>query len=456
MDQIETIERAYDQLLRARREETRDYLEQQRDALGWQHIDITGYHLPLRPIFFSAAQLQRLEQTLGVFWGALLKLFQRTFDGDVRKVAGLIQLPEAAQECLERYCAPERAFAQLYGRADAFVWGQQIRFIEQNITSGPGGLARTDLLTRFFDGFPAMRALRERLPARPLTPLDAYAALFDPLLRAGKTIGYVDAVDPETGGPWDDEGLRFLELLDERGIHLINLTGREMTLRDDGVYVEGQRLDYAYRGVAAAGIWFRMQELEPLFQAASRGQLDLFMSPFEMIFFDKMLLPYLSDEQLNGFLAPQERQLLDAVVPWTRFLREYTTSYQGAAVDIPQLCRQRKDDLVIKKGNSLASQAVVIGAECSDEQWAAQLDRGLGEGNWVVQELVAPPRVSLPYMEGGELVWADVLSMPCPFVVRGKICGVVGRTSIPEGGRVLVAAGMSGSQAGIRTTVCVP
>jgi hypothetical protein len=384
-----------------------------------------------------------------------LKTFQAEFGGDPRRIAGFLQLSGPIQECLERYFTPEREFAQLFGRADGFAWGERVQFIEQNITSGPGGLATIDALSRFFDGFPAIRKLRERLSVERLAPIDAYVSLFSSPRFTNKTIGYVDAIDPNTGGLWDDDGLRFLEALAERNIHLINLTGRELSLREDGVYVDGRRLDFIYRGVAAVAMWFRMEELRPLFQACGKRQAEMVLSPFEMVFFDKMLLPYLSDEQLHPFLSMEERRVLSEILPWTRFVREYTTTYRGQKVRIPEFCLRARSRLVLKRGNGFGSDAVVMGAECTDEQWKGHVDKGLNEGNWIVQEIVNPPRVSLPYLERGALVQAEALSMACPYVVQGKVSGIGGRTSVPGGGRILVGAGVEGSQAGIRTAFCL-
>ncbi|MFY0578104.1 hypothetical protein ACN28S_30690 [Cystobacter fuscus] len=54
-------------------------------------------------------------------------------------------------------------------------------------------------------------------------------------------------------------------------------------------------------------------------------------------------------------------------------------------------------------------------------------------------------------LHGRELLQAHVVSMTCPYMMRGQLIGVASRTSVPKGSRVLVGAGAEGSQAGIRT-----
>src|SRR5690348_1861735 len=138
MDPIEELEREYDRLLRVHEREARDYVEEHRAELKRHGVHAAGFQLPLRPLFFSRSQLQHVEDCVRIFWGALLKTFQVKFGGDARRIAGLLRLSEPIQECLERYFTPELEFAQLFGRADGFTWGGSLKFIEQNITSGPG------------------------------------------------------------------------------------------------------------------------------------------------------------------------------------------------------------------------------------------------------------------------------------------------------------------------------
>ncbi|HEY0699390.1 MAG TPA: hypothetical protein VGD43_16445, partial [Micromonospora sp.] len=320
-----------------------------------------------------------------------------------------------------------------------------------NVSCSAGGVGRVDAVTRFFADFPPLRLLGARAEPLP-SPMDAYREFFRSPRCAGRTIGYLDALTPD-GERWDDEGERFVDMMAERGVTLVDLTGRKLELRADGAYADGRRLDVVYRGVAAPGLWFRGEELRPLYEACGRGQLELVTSPYEMVLSDKMLLAYLSDERLSQALTGTERQLLGRIIPWTRLLRDEPVTFHGQRASLPEICRDRQPELVIKKGDGLASQAVVIGAECDETQWAARVDKALADGNWVVQELVDPPRERLPFLADGELVFADVISMTCPFVFMGRVTAIAGRTSVPDAGRILVFAGRKGSTTGIRAGV---
>jgi hypothetical protein len=266
----------------------------------------------------------------------------------------------------------------------------------------------------------------------------------------GRTIGYLDAVMPD-GSLWDDDGLRLLGALAAHGIDLVDLTGKQLVLRDDGLHADGRRIDRIYRGVAAVGLWHRSEELAPVYEACRRGHLPMTTSPYEMVFWDKLLLVYLSDPELSPWLNHQERAVLSRTIPWTRFLRDEPVTYHGTTLPAHKLCLDRRDEFVIKRGNGFSSEAVVIGAECDDRTWRERVEAALADENWVVQELVDAPKARLPYLVGGDIEWFEAVPMACPYVVQGEVCGFAGRTSVPGGERILVGAGTLGASAGLRT-----
>ncbi|MGH3750138.1 MAG: hypothetical protein ACRDT8_22380, partial [Micromonosporaceae bacterium] len=365
MSDTTALEREFDVELRRRQAEVIDHLQRHKPELIRHQIHPGGFALPLRPLLFSAARLRRLQRSVEVFWGALLKVFFLEYGGDVRRIAGFLKLDDAALECLQRCFTPERAVTELFGRSDGFDSADRVVFIEQNITSGPGGLPGVDALSRVFDDFPPLVALRDRAGIERLSPLDSYAALFTSPAYAQTTVGYLDAILPD-GSLWDDEGVRFLAAMANRGVRLVNLTDRELMLRDDGLYADGIKIERVYRGCAALALWARGDALAPLYQACERGQVRMTISPYEMVFFDKLLLPYLSDPELSPWLTNAERQVLAECLPWTRFLRDQDSSYRGQKVHLPSLLLDQRDQFVIKKGNGFGSQDVVIGAECDD------------------------------------------------------------------------------------------
>lgn len=451
MDRIRELERAYDELLREKQAEVIAYIEDRKDLLAKHDIHHADFHLPLRPMFLTREQVQHVQDGVRALWRGLLEVYARVFEGDAEKAAHVLGAPRVLLPWLERCFAPERQVDELFGRPDGFMWDGRIQFIEQNITSGAGGLASTHALTEFFDDFPVLQALKKQVPVEKMSPIEAYSRWFSSKEFEGKNVGYLDATRPETGERYEDQGLLFLEHLRARGVKLRDLTYRDVSFREDGIYLDGERIHCIYRGVAAIALLWRLEELAPYFEACGRGVAEMVISPHELVLFDKLLLPYLSDEDLNGFLSDELKAVMPSILPWTRFLRDQDTHFQGTRVNVLELCRRRQRGFILKRGDGFGSNAVVVGSEHSPQAWEEHLARALREGNWVVQEMLSPPEEGLPFLHDRELLQAHVVSMTCPYMMHGKVIGIASRTSVPRGSRVLVGAGAKGSQSGIRT-----
>src|SRR5688572_20978266 len=153
-ERIAALEREYDARLMQSRVEVADYVAANSAQLTAQRLHPQDFSLPLRPILLTERQLSDIQHAIDVFWGALLKVFFIEYGGEARRIAKFLKLDESIVECLERNFAPERAVTDLFGRSDAFTVDGGIVFIEQNISSGPGGIPAVDALSRFFEGFP--------------------------------------------------------------------------------------------------------------------------------------------------------------------------------------------------------------------------------------------------------------------------------------------------------------
>src|SRR5262245_58051245 len=152
----------------------------------------------------------------------------------------------------------------------------------------------------------------------------------------------MDAIEPDTGKRWDEQGVLFLERLKERGVDLKYLEYGKVSFGDDGVSYRGEPIHCFYRGMAAVAMVPVLDLVEPYFEACGRGLASMISTPYEIVFFDKLLLPYLSDDDLNGFLPAERRAAVAAVLPWTRFVRDYDTALRDRRVHVPTYCVAEK------------------------------------------------------------------------------------------------------------------
>jgi hypothetical protein len=409
---------AFDEALLRHQRELRPYLADQ--LAGLAEAGFCGFQVPLRPRFFSVHELLQLEQLTRVFVEAVARVPDAVWGEDLDALARDLLLPEVLEPWARRHHRLGTRYA--FARPDAYIGDGQLQFLEQNIGSGIAGLCFTESLQELYLGLPFLQDLG---PVRPLSALDATARYLGG--RAGRGVGLVDAIDPETGEPPDREGHELVQRLQARGAPFVYVDARRTELADSGVRVDGQPVDVLFRNAIAEQIWGRRAELGPLLDHVADGRIEMVDNLFEIVAVNKLLLPYLSDPALNGFLSPTERQVLDQVLPWTRRVCDAQSG----------LLRRQRERFVLKKGRGWSGRAVYLGAELDEGAWDEVLQRAIVESDWIVQERVAPVELELPFLVEDEIVFERVAQMASPYWIGGTLGGFLLRNAVPRGSHLL-------------------
>jgi hypothetical protein len=85
-----------------------------------------------------------------------------------------------------------------------------------------------------------------------------------------------------------------------------------------------------------------------------------------------------ADQALShGLFSAEERQAIDAHIPWTRRVEERRTVYHGATVDLLPFCADQRKRLVLKANDEYGGKGIVLGWETPPEDWARALQAAL-------------------------------------------------------------------------------
>jgi uncharacterized circularly permuted ATP-grasp superfamily protein len=146
----------------------------------------------------------------------------------------------------------------------------------------------------------------------------------------------------------------------------------------------------------------------------------------------KAFFAILTDDRFAHLVRPQERDAIHGHVPWTRVVRETTTSRGGHTIDLVAHIRANRDDLVLKPNDEYGGAGVTLGWETDETAWDACLGQALAAppGTWIVQEKIAVRREVFPFFQGGQpAVFKDMLVDMAPYLFRGKLAGFLTRLS---------------------------
>jgi glutamate/tyrosine decarboxylase-like PLP-dependent enzyme len=113
-----------------------------------------------------------------------------------------------------------------------------------------------------------------------------------------------------------------------------------------------------------------------------------------------------------------------------------------AASDIAGALLKTPADWVLKPHAGAAGQDVILGAKANPQEWAAALERALGEPGWVAQRLVEPTQRTSEYVDvpSGLHVHRREVETLGIFLVEGRFAGAYSRTRAAEDGWVIDAA----------------
>jgi hypothetical protein len=142
----------------------------------------------------------------------------------------------------------------------------------------------------------------------------------------------------------------------------------------------------------------------------------------------KVTLAFLSDESLSAsLLSTDERDLVRAVVPWTRIVANCrTTDPHGNQVDLLDYIASNRESLVLKPCKSMRGDGVCIGDNVSPSMWHKAI-RSYQKRPYVAQQRVRSHCVVAARWRSGELRRMRA-GLDC-FIFGGRSVGMHARAS---------------------------
>ena len=392
---------------------TRDHLAREIEArtLYFLGRPILGV---LRPFFLSeTAYDAAMTAALGVSRALSTACARLGRDPDLRRELGMSAEDEALL-ALE----PD-GLEELSGRLDGFLGADGVvRFIEYN--SMGAGTAQSEEMSRAFWEAPIMTELRSAFDVRFL-PLhtrvaDALVAFF----RARGGVGIPSLAVVSTGrvtGARDlPEGTMIAPTLRRRGIALAGARSEELEARADGVYVRGERVNLVIVDFFPEFLG-QIPSSHPFWDAVRSRSVHLVKSPrAQVLRGDKRVLSLLSDPRHASLFDLETQRLLARHVPWTRVLRDETTTFEGRRVSLPELVVTERERFALKPSDGYGGTGVLLGWEHDARDWGRAVDEALGGGGYVVQERVKAVRELFPMVIEGELALEEAFVNFSPFV----------------------------------------
>ncbi len=371
----------------------------------------------LRPRFLTPDQYAYIAGRSQV----LLRAFATTHraalaDGGFRVQFGLTDWEETLVRHHPGFDSPSPT-----SRLDAFYVPETgtLRFTEYNAET-PAAVAYNDVLSEVSYGLPVMREFLRRYVVRPLPArhsvmhvlLDAYQQW------AGRRDVPRIAILDWREVPTYSEFVLFDEYFRSQGLPCIIADPREVEYRGGRLLAGDFHITLIYKRVLLSELVDRGGVDHPVVRAVRDGAVCM-VNPFACkILHKKASLAVLSDERNAHLFNAEEREAIDAHIPWTRRVSERRTRHAGQDVDLIPFILEHRERFVLKSNDEYGGKGIVLGWQVAASAWEQAVRTALVEPS-VVQERIALPSEPYPSMADGRVQFIDRMLDTNPYAFYG-------------------------------------
>jgi uncharacterized circularly permuted ATP-grasp superfamily protein len=323
---------------------------------------------------------------------------------------------------------PGYSQAVIFSRFDALLEGESLKIVEFNCDA-PAGTAYTDQLEEVLLSEEPLKAFFEQ---HHLKAAHRAQNILDSLLETYEEFGGVET--PQIAVmDWRHVRTRAeLEYMkaffESKGYKAVIADPRELKYKSGKLYHKNFRVDIIYRRAIFDEIVERLDEVQDLIKAY-RDRAVCMVNPLRSrLASTKALLSILTNPEYDHFFTENENKAKREHLPWTRRLTDAEDFYGRKKIYLIDFLKDEKETLVLKPSSGVGGKDVTIGRETPDSDWNAVMDKAL-KGDWVVQEYVNVPIMTVPTIINNKLDFAYKKYNFSMMACSGKFTGAFVRLS---------------------------
>jgi hypothetical protein len=401
-------------------EKLREAMRRNRLVYGDRPIGVA-----LRPHFLERKQFESLTRRAELIASALEKV-----------AAAALRSPELMEELglteTERSLAladPGFASAGITTRLDAFVHGDEIKFVEYN-AENPSSLSDQEGLNRLLFERPEMATFAQRHRLRQFSPveklLEALLATYREWSDRGE-VPNIAIVDWENL-PTANEFEILCDDFRRRGVPTIICSPNDLEYTNGKLHRGDFQIDVVYKRIIIHELLAHCDPRHPLLRACLERNVCL-VNPFRCkIMHKKASFEPLTDEARQDWFSANEQKAIRASIPWTRRFSDRRTEYWGERIELLQFVKERRANLVLKPNDDYGGRGLQLGSRMTESEWEEAIATALG-GDYVVQEAVDLHTEEFPIFHEDDWELQPMFVDTNPFLFRGRVCGAMVRLS---------------------------
>lgn len=380
--------------------------------------------ISLRPHFLTREQYELLVGSSQVLAGAF-----------VRMAAMVLERPELMDKLglsdRQRSLAmidPGFANPAVNSRLDAFVFGNEVKYVEYN-AENPSSLSDQAGLNQILFEVPAMQRVAERHRLRQFSPLSSLVdSVIETYREWGGTSAPRVAILDWSDLPTAHEFILLRNYFVGLGIPTTICTPDELEYSGGRLHKGDFKIDVIYKRIIIHEFLERYDDTHPLIQAYKKRDVCL-INPFRCkLLHKKAGFELLTDENASSWLTQAELDVIRATVPWTRRVADRSTIYNDLKIDLLELLRRKRADFVLKPNDDYGGHGIYFGSRMTESEWDDAIHQAL-VNDYVAQERIELRTELFPIFNDREWTLQEMYVDTNPFLFRGVVEGAMVRLS---------------------------
>ncbi|MBN1296145.1 hypothetical protein JXA80_05145 [bacterium] len=371
---------------------------EQMDALNARLLEanftMSGKPFPtfLKPLFVEKRLKDYIGRTTNTIMNCIEKVGDLFFSNP--EMEQYFEMPPLDRELAR--IEPGYPRRVINGRLDAFLSEHGLKFLEFNCDS-PCGMGWHDKLIGFLQDVPVIREFISKHNAEYSALLPNFTRM---IRKKNKQLGGPDEFTVAVATDWNTTVRYDLELVAsylnaQPGIHSFFWDPREAEYDGKVLRMNGKPVHVVFRD-DIRDFTKEMERSKPVLDAF-RDNTICFINPFSSrVGGLKCVLWFMTDEKSQHLFTRDELVTIRETIPWTRFMKESKTEYEGRKIDLFPYVRANKDCFVLKPNAGYGGFGVTIGPSVDQREWDKVLEQIAGGESWVVQEIAYIPRGDFP------------------------------------------------------------
>lgn len=416
----------YHELLAQDQSLTSEFLASLKESMRARRLVYDGRQIgvALRPHLLTRKQYDILAHASEVLNGAFLKIA----DALLAEPSRMKSLGLTEREIKLALVDPKYSTPAVTTRLDAFVHGEEVKFVEYN-AENPSSITDQAGLNDVLLEIPAMRVMAERYKLHQFSPVEhLLKTLLDTFLEWGGNGTPNIAIVDWDGLPTADEFVLLRNFMAERGVSAVICSPDQLEYSKGKLHYGDFPIDLVYKRVIIHELLSRCDDSHPLIRAYLAGDVCLVNSFRCKMLHKKASFELLTEDANAGWFTPAERDVIRNTVPWTRRVVQRKTHYQGREVDLIEHIRKNRRMFLLKPNDDYGGRGISFGKQLNDSEWDAALSEAL-TGDCVVQEKITLRTEDFPIFNESGWSLQPMYVDTNPFLFCGRVEGGMVRLS---------------------------